>query len=91
LNKYSYHCIYLLQRGDNNDVFFLLNYVKKFLPDIKRIELTDNSRIKCGDRDVNLFDLFDLFTLIMGISWYGKFGFILSNKELKNIIKIIIK
>lgn len=61
-------------------MYFLLNYVKRFLPDVKKIELTDNSRIKCGDREVNLFDL---YTLITGISWYGKFGFIPSGKESK--------
>ena len=61
-------------------MYFLLNYVKRFLPDIKRIELTDNSRIKCRDREVNLFDL---YTLISGISLYGKFGFMPSGKESK--------
>lgn len=61
-------------------MYFLLNYVKRFLPDVERIELTDNSRIKCGKEDVYLCEL---YTLTTGITWYGKFGFMPSGKESK--------
>jgi len=71
---------------------FLLNYIKTYLPDIKRIELTDNSFILCNKEKISLSGL---YTLISGKTWYGKFGFVPidknTKKHYKNNINIIDK
>lgn len=73
-------------------MYFLLNYVKRFLPDIKKIELTDNSYVLCDNDKINLSGL---YILISGMTWYGKFGFLPEGKETRvkynNNIKIINK
>ena len=70
--------------GGSIMICFLLDYVKRYLPNIKKIELTDNSKIRCGETKVNLFDL---YTLTNGISWYGKFGFVPENREMRKYYK----
>lgn len=56
----------------------MLKKYKEIL-EINKITLTDNTIKKCKYKDINLSMM---LTLINGDTWYGKYGFIPSNKKL---------
>lgn len=69
-------------------MFFLLDYVKKYHPLVKRIELTDNSQILCNNDKINLSGL---YILTHGTTWYGIFGFEPVNDKTKERYKYNIE